>query len=189
MWTLPARSIRLATLLAPVVTMIAASIAWGGVCPDGGPEGRRSPVRRLFSAIPPPREDRLEADRSTRSTSFTCAEWRPVVTIPALRVTQSTRANAVVDAFLLTSVGGGLSWQRLRWNAARRRYDSTFSVSPATVLLAGRIAGDNVLDVSYAATVGFFNNLLMVGTGYDLGTVKGRSRWFGLLSVGINFNN
>ena len=172
------------TILALILTTAAARLASADACPEGGPQ--RSPVRRLFSAIPQPHEDRLAA---ARPASFTCTEWRPVVTIPALRLTQSTRANAVVDAFLLTSVGGGLSWQRLRWDAARKRYASTFSVSPATVLLAGRIAGDNTLDVSYAATAGFFNNLLMFGVGYDLGTVKGRSRCFGLLSIGINFNN
>jgi len=172
------------TILVLILMMAVARIVSADACLEGGPQ--RSPVRRLFSAIPEPREARLAA---VRPESFTCAEWRPVVTIPALRLTQSTRANAVVDAFLLTSVGGGLSWQRLRWDPARKRYESTFSVSPATVLLAGRIAGDNTLDVSYAATVGFFNNLLMAGAGYDLGTVKSRSRWFGLLSIGINFNN
>jgi hypothetical protein len=181
---LPTLPLRGSIILAQMLTVTLAPVAWGGECPDGGPS--RSVVRRLFSAVPEPREERLAA---ARPASFTCAQWRPVVTIPALRLTQSTRANAVVDAFLLTSVGGGLSWQRLRWDPARKRYESTFSVSPATVLLAGRIAGDNTLDVSYATTVGFFNNLLMLGAGYDLGTVKGRSRWFGLLSVGINFNN
>ena len=35
--------------------------------------------------------------------------WKAIVTIPALKLTSSARDNAVVDAFVLTSVGGGFA--------------------------------------------------------------------------------
>jgi|SoiMethySBSTD1v2_1073268.scaffolds.fasta_scaffold492002_2 hypothetical protein len=116
-------------------------------------------------------------------------EWRPNVTIPALKIVESSRENAKADALLLVSTGGGISWQKLTFDAASNKWRSTFSFSPATILLSGNLAADNPIDLSYAMTVGFFNNLLMVGAGYDLGKVEGRSRFFGLLSIGVNFNN
>jgi len=66
---------------------------------------------------------------------------------------------------------------------------SNFSFSPLTVLISGDTAEGSTLDISYATTVGFFNNALMLGLGYDFGQVEGRRRTFFLLSVGINFNN
>lgn len=115
---------------------------------------------------------------------------RPIVAIPALKITESNRDGAIIDANLLASTGGGLSVQRLRFDVERDKWTSDFSFSPATILLTGNLADESgPIDLSYATTVGFFNNLLMVGAGVDFGVVGERSRFFGLVSIGINFNN
>lgn len=146
---------------------------------------KTSKLKRLFRRLPPPGPDE----------PTTTWEWRPVITIPALKLTQSVRSGAVADVAVLTSVGGGLSYEELvrtRTNVGGVEVVKTtcpFSISPATFLFAGKTS-DSSLDFSYAATAGFFDNKIMIGVGYDLGKIddKRPSRFFLLLSVGINFN-
>ena len=143
----------------------------------------QSGLKKFFSPVPKPTAALAPGTPATRN------EWRPVVSLPAMKLVESSRPDAKVDALLLTSTGGGISWQKLKLDAASNKWKCTFSFSPATFLLSGNFTADNPIDISYAMTVGFFNNLLMIGGGYDLGTVSGRSRFFGLISIGINFNN
>lgn len=138
-------------------------------------------MKKFFSPIPKlTQKDFAPATKS---------EWRPIISLPALKIIQSTRKDAQIDALLLTSTGGGISWQKLKLDNTTNKWNSVFSVSPLTILLSGNLTATNPIDISYATTLGFFNNLLMIGGGYDLGTVTGRSRFFGLLSIGVNLNN
>jgi hypothetical protein len=162
------------------ILMVLVPVVTSAECPDGGPTAPKG-IRSLFARVPAP-DDVQAAD-------FTCKTWRPLVNIPALKLVQSTRPNAKVDVFLLTSVGGGLSYEKLKWNAATLKYSSVVSFSPLTLLITGHVTAATALDLSPALTVGGFNNLLMGGVGVDLGSVTGRSRVFGLLSIGVNFNN
>lgn len=139
----------------------------------------------FFKPIEKPTAAQIAADRTVAEKS----SWRPVVTLPALKLVETSREDAKIDALLLTSTGGGISWQKLKYDEEDEKWKSTFSVSPITILLSGNLSSETPIDISYAATVGFFNNLIMVGGGYDLGSVSGRSRFFGLISIGINFNN
>ena len=117
---------------------------------------------------------------------------RPTVTIPAVRLVRSARAGAELDAQLLSSVGGGVTFESLRWEQPATgdgRYVADLTWSPATVLFTGRTeGGTTTLDVAWATGVGFFDNRIQVGAGYNFGAVAARQRVFGLLSVGINFN-
>ena len=117
------------------------------------------------------------------------SEWklRPVVNIPAFKVIESNRDNAEVDVLMLSSVGGGISLQNIK--RVNGKPYCNFSWSPVTFLLSGNLASDNPIDLSVATSFGIFNNLIMIGVGYDFGMVENRSRFFGLLSFGINFNN
>ncbi len=142
-------------------------------------------LKSFFAPIPKPDEKILPTEGGTK----TAWKWRPIVSLPALKLTESSRSDAKVDALLLTSTGGGISLQKTFYDKVDKRWKSTFSWSPATILLSGNLSADNPINISYATTVGFFNNLLMIGAGYDLGEVTGRSRFFGVLSIGINFNN
>jgi len=146
-------------------------------------------IKEFFLPIPPPDSaTKLSTDRLASTTPRW--EWRPNVTLPAFKLLESSRENSNIDVFVLTSVGGGISYQKLKYDDKSKKWKSIFSWSPLTFLLAGNINDKNTsLDLSVATTLGFVNNLFMVGFGYDLGSVENRSRFFGLLSIGINFNN
>jgi hypothetical protein len=109
---------------------------------------------------------------------------RPTISLPALKITKSLRADAVLDVSVFASTGAGVSLQRIR-DKGGESY-CTFSVSPLTVCFAGKVGSEPTIDLAWAATVGFFNNRIMFGIGYDLGSVVKRNRLFGLLSLGIN---
>ena len=142
-------------------------------------------LKSFFSPIPAPQLGILPSEGGTKPSW----QWRPIVSLPALKLTESTRAGAKLDALLLTSTGGGISVQKLIFDETDKRWKSGFSWSPATILLSGNLSAEKPIDISYATTIGFFNNLLMFGAGYDLGFVENRSRIFGVVSIGINFNN
>lgn len=116
-------------------------------------------------------------------------KFRPTVNIPAFKITESVRPEAEVDVSMLTSVGGGLALQSLGTDQNGKTI-SKLSWSPITVLMSGNLTNSsNPIDLSVASTIGVFDDVIMFGGGYDLGAVEGRSRWFGLISIGINFNN
>lgn len=114
-------------------------------------------------------------------------EFKPSVQIPALKLTESNRENAQIDASFLASAGGGITLQRSIQKDGKNY--STISWSPAIFLLTGDTTEDNPLDLSYCTTIGFLNNIIQIGAGYDLGVVENRSRFFGVLSFGINLTN
>lgn len=114
-------------------------------------------------------------------------EFKPTVQIPAIKVTESIRDGAQLDATFLASTGGGITLQK-RIVRDKKNY-AIFSWSPVIILLTGDTSKDNPLDLSYCSTVGIFNNLIQFGAGWDFGVVEERSRVFGVLSLGININN
>lgn len=125
--------------------------------------------------------------RPTTRAPFVTANWdfKPMVQIPALKVVKSKRANAELDASFFTSAGGGISLQRTILKGTNNY--TTFSTS-LIALVNGDTSKDDPLDLSCALTIGFFDNILQLGIGRDFGSVNG-SRWFGLLSAGINLTN
>lgn len=140
-------------------------------------------IKSFFKPIPKP-------DLSLKNNSPNKKkEWRPVINLPAFKIVESSRPDAKIDALMLTSTGGGISWQKLEFDTETNKWKSNFSFSPITILVSGNLTAANPIDITYATTVGFFNNLIMFGAGYDLGAVTGRSRIFGLVSIGINLNN
>jgi hypothetical protein len=165
-------------LMILMVMLLSPCILFGADNPNNS-----STIKSFFSRLPNPKNNEPEDSW----------EWRPVVAIPALKIVESSRSNAVIDAFILASVGGGVSLQHLKFdesgNNGKGEWVCSFSFSPLTVLLTGSYTADTQLDVSPAMTIGLWSNRIMVGAGYDLGEVSGRSRLFGLLSLGINFNN
>ncbi len=114
-------------------------------------------------------------------------EFKPTVQVPNLKITESTRENILLDASLIGSIGGGITLQRSI--IKNERNYATFSWTPIMLLITGDRTKDEPLDLSYCTTVGFFNNLLQVGVGYDFGTVEDRSRFFLVTSLGINITN
>lgn len=110
------------------------------------------------------------------------------VTIPVLKLVESSRDNAQYDAALFTGIGGGICLAYSKINVDGTK-DRIVTISPLTILISGDTSNEDAtfFDVSYAFTVGFFNDKIMVGVGRDFGEVDDRSRWFGMLGLGIAF--
>ena len=144
----------------------------------------QSAIDGFFKPIPKPTDQQLFDTDVIKQN-----KWRPSITLPALKLVESSRDDAVVDALVLTSTGGGISYQMLEYDSKAEKWKSNFSFSPATILLSGNLTSDNPIDISYAMTLGIFDDMIMLGGGIDLGSVTGRSRWFGMISIGVSLNN
>ena len=117
--------------------------------------------------------------------------WRPSVTLPALKSYFSNAENTILDTYLFTSTGGGVSYQRTFKDPNEiNRYISDFSFSPITILISGDFKNVSPVNLAYMTSVGFANNSIMLGIGYDLGKIENENnRFFLTLNIGINFNN
>ena len=125
--------------------------------------------------------------------------WKlgPTITIPPFRVQESLREDARLDIVMTACFGGGLAFIYEKEDPLTGEKERIFSVSPFTILLAGDSTEDiERLNLSYCVTVGFFNDLIMTGVGYNFGentyvredgTEREISRWFMLLGVGVTF--
>ena len=124
----------------------------------------------------------------------------PSITIPPLMLRESVREGAKLDAVLVAGVGGGVAiyWGKVDPVTGKRGRD--FSFSPLTIIMSGNVSQDtaNELDIGYAMTVGFFDDLVMTGVGYFLGSnlvymedgsTREISRWFWMLGVGVSFGS
>jgi hypothetical protein len=141
------------------------------------------PRRTIGSKLGPPGILLVPAD------TIPHGELRPVVHIPALRVTKSTRPDAQLDAAVLTSVGGGASWEQLHWDAPAERWVASWSVG-AALLVSGNLQDSNAtLDLAPAIVGGLLDNKFQLGVGYNAGSAPTGHRTFLLISIGINFNN
>ena len=129
--------------------------------------------------------------------------WRPSVVIPVFKIYGSKTSNTLVDVTLNGGIGGGLSIVKYTDTTGTNplktvivngesvtgqdtQPEISFSFSPCTVLMS-KESNDSTIAISYAMTVGFFNNTIVMGIGYDFGQVVDRSRLFGLLSIGASF--
>jgi len=127
--------------------------------------------------------------RPVDNTLANQAHWdlKPIVQIPAIKLTESTRQDAEIDATFLASAGGGISLQHTIQKDGKNY--SEYGASLIVLLSGDTSTKGAVLDISAGITIGFLNNLIQLGTGRDFGSVGNRSRWFGLLSFGINLTN
>ena len=57
------------------------------------------------------------------------------------------------------------------------------------LLITGDRTKDEPLDLSYCTTVGFFNNLLQIGVGYEFWNGRRQKSFFPVTSLGINITN
>jgi hypothetical protein len=119
----------------------------------------------------------------------TFLDVKPIVTIPALKIVSSVRSNALYDAEFITSAGGGITIQSSTFRKDGTNYVN-ISLTPVGFILTGNTTQANsVIDLSYFASIGLFNNVFQIGGGYDLGAETGKSRFFWALSFGINLSN
>jgi hypothetical protein len=109
--------------------------------------------------------------------------------VPMFIATQSKVPDVLLDVAIMNRTGAGLSLQWVEYDAESEKWRCLFSVAPCTPLLGGRLGSKDELDLGLAFLIGALDNRVMAGIGFDFGRVVDRSRWFGLLSIGLNFNN
>lgn len=156
------------------------------------------PLGGLFAQVPDT-DDEGMVKEAAMDISLT-QKWKlgPSITVPPLILRESTREGAKLDVTFVAGVGGGLAFYYAEIDPVTGNEERLFSFSPFTVLLSGTVSEEaNNLDIAYACTVGFFNDLIMTGFGYNLGssyvqmddgTNREISRWFWMLGLGVTFN-
>jgi len=154
------------------------ALVWA-IMPFGSAASHADDIWSFFRPVPKP---------TPETQDQTIWRLRPIVTIPALKISPSTKIDVLADVSMLSSAGGGISMQSLSYDQTEGAWGSNVSFS-LIGLLSGDLTSSNPVDFSGAVAVGFFNDIIMFGLGYDLGYVSGRSRFFGLVSLGVNFNN
>lgn len=128
-------------------------------------------------------------------------KWKlaPSITIPPLMLRESPEENVGFDVVFTASIGGGIAFKYCEIDPVTGESDSQFSWSPFTILISGDTKSETPdLSVAYAMTVGFFDDLIQTGFGYDFGDNRITnddgaevtiSRWFFLLGLGFSFGN
>lgn len=114
-------------------------------------------------------------------------KFRADVVIPMFKITPSKEKGIITQVNMLTDIGGGLQLANFK-NNNNGEPVNIFSFSPFTVLVSGD--PDQFINLSWASTIGFHNNIVQMGVGYDFGKIDASriGRWFFLLSAGIEFN-
>jgi hypothetical protein len=163
-------------LLVGLILLFAVQLSFGQIIkPLPKPNGYKT---GWFKPIPKPSSLKLDSPFFTPVIvkPITMTAWRPVASVPLVRYQNGQ--------FSTVTVGGGIAWEYLQFNDTTGRWTSLVSLSPLTVLTGVNVNGSN-FSLSYAATAGFFNNLISIGYGYD---IVQKAPFF-LVSVGVNFNN
>jgi hypothetical protein len=128
-----------------------------------------------YTAAPIPR---LELSMTDTAAPAKIAYWefKPVITVPSLRLQFSDRPGAQLDLTALSAVGAGVSYQRSILVDGKNTSDFA---AEAMILMTG----PDPQDVSFGIAAGFFNNYLQVGGGYNAGKIANGHRWFAMIST------
>jgi|GEM_PF-2593810 len=127
---------------------------------------------------------------------------RASVTLPGFKIYKSKKPDTMADVAIMSGIGGGISIVKYDEAASKVSIQipadgdksaatpvidlkTKYSFSPVTILMS-KDATENI-NVSYAMTFGMFNDKIMLGFGYDFGTVHNQNRFFTLLSMGVSF--
>jgi hypothetical protein len=103
-----------------------------------------------------------------------------------MKIVESDDTNTKMDVLPVAGLGGGLC---IYWTDVNVIDHKKIVALNAPMLYAStRIDDEKKLDLTLAATVGFFDNLIEFGVGYELGKLPyERSRLVGLFSLGVSF--
>ena len=127
---------------------------------------------------------------STTAMAQTADGWAmdENVIVSALRVYEAkgegSRDDAKLDATLMAGGGAGICF------TYTKNGSEMFRVSPLTLLVTADTDDEDrgYFNLSYATTIGFYQNKVFVGVCYDFGEAPSdRSRISGIAGVGFNF--
>lgn len=115
--------------------------------------------------------------------------FAPMLSIPALKLKQSTKENTEYDTSILAGVGGGISFNHTVIDITDpSKINSNFSVSLFGVVSTIEKSDEaNKLATSVGFSIGLLNNNFMLGFGRDLGETTEKERNFFLIGFGANF--
>jgi hypothetical protein len=106
--------------------------------------------------------------------------------IPVMKIVESSSENADMDVLPVAGFGAGLCIYWADVNVPD--HDKIVSINLPMLYLSTRFDDEKKLDLTVAGTLGFFDDLLSIGLGYETGALPyERSRWVGLLSFGVQF--
>jgi len=106
--------------------------------------------------------------------------------VPLMKIVESDAPGAKMDVLPIAGLGGGLCIYWTDVNVIDHKKIVSFNVP--MLYYSTRIDDEKKLDLSIAATVGFFDNAIQFGAGYELGKLPyERSRLVGLFSLGVSF--
>jgi hypothetical protein len=104
--------------------------------------------------------------------------------VPLLSIVQSNTPATKLDLHTNAGIGGGLTFYRGTLTVATN--DIGFSINAPLFILTPRLGTEKDIDLIIGGDTGWIGNRLRVGVGYDFGTLAyPRSRWIGLLSIGV----
>ena len=113
-------------------------------------------------------------------------KWDVSAAVPLFKIVGSESGSARMDVLPMIGIGGGLTFY---WGPVDDPdNEKLISVNFPTLVLNERETDGANLDLTLVADVGFFDNRIRIGTGYEFGKLNySRSRFIGVFSVGIEF--
>jgi len=107
----------------------------------------------------------------------------PDSTINAFRPVVGVAAFSEPGNQLMT--GAGLGYQHLKWNYTTAKWEAEYSLSLLGWAAGSVSPGPQIPAFAFGPSVGFFNNLILAGWGWDVTHRQG----IYFLSLGISLNN
>jgi hypothetical protein len=104
--------------------------------------------------------------------------------VPLFAAVQSNDPNTNLDLVTNAGIGGGLT---IYWaDPTIADYKMVIAINAPEFILTPRFGSETNVDFILGADLGLFDNRLRMGMGYDFGSLPyERSRWIGLLSIGV----
>jgi hypothetical protein len=133
----------------------------------------------------------MTASASAQAMAFPVGSkgWMFDVTtaIPLFKIVESPGGtSASMDVLPMLGIGGGLTmYWGLKNDPANEK---VVSINFPTLAMSLRDTDDKKMDLTLIADVGFFDNFIRFGAGYELGKLAyERSRFIGVFSLGVSF--
>jgi hypothetical protein len=132
----------------------------------------------------------MTASASAQAMSFPVGNkgWMFDVTtaIPLFKIVESEGGTSQMDVLPMLGIGGGLT---MYWGVKDDPENKkVISINFPTLAMSLRDSDDKKMDLTLIADVGFFDNFIRFGAGYEFGKLAyDRSRFIGVFSLGVTF--
>jgi hypothetical protein len=106
--------------------------------------------------------------------------------VPLFKIVESEGNTSQMDVLPMLGLGGGLTmYWGLKDDPDNKK---VVSINFPTLAMSLRDSDDKKMDLTLIADVGFFDNFIRFGCGYEMGKLAyERSRFIGVFSLGVSF--